>query len=156
MESENPAILDKIKQDLAQFRAGNHAKNHRLPSGIQSDILKLYKLGWKGPKINKTFNIATSTIYKLIRLSKNTSNFRKQKRKSKKQIQKMSIEPAKRLKLVSSFEKTSESGDKFLKKDSAFLKQDILAQVEFRSGIKLNLRAELLNAGFLKVLNTLE
>lgn len=68
----------------------------------------------------------------------------------------MSIEPAKRLKLVSSFEKTSESGDKFLKKDSAFLKQDILAQVEFRSGIKLNLRAELLNAGFLKVLNTLE
>ena len=156
MESENLAILDKVKQDLAHFRAGKHVKNHRIPKEIQNDVLKLYKFGWKAPKIKKTLNIATSTIYKWIRLSKNTSNFKKPKAKSKNQIQKMNIEPAKRLKIVSSFEKRAENEDKFLKKDSSFLNQDILAQVEFRSGIKLNLRAELLNVDFLKTLNTLE
>lgn len=153
MESENISNLGKIKQDLARFRASNHAKNHKIPKEIQNDVLKLHKLGWKAPKISKTLNIATSSIYKWIRLSKNTSNFRKSKAKN--QIQKMGIEPAKRLKLVD-FERISEDGDNFLKKGSAFLNQDFLAQVEFRSGIKLNLRAELLNIDFLKTLNTLE
>lgn len=155
METNNPAILDKIKQDLAHFRAGNHSKNHRIPNGIQRDVLKLYKLGWTAPKINKTLNIATSSIYKWIRLSKKTSKFKKPKAKSKNQIQKMNLEPARRLKLVSSFEKTFESEHNALKRESTLLNQDILAQVEFRSGIKLNLRAELLNVDFLKTLNTL-